>query len=125
MDVLITQHAKWTARRIKRSLFGETLIDFSKDEWSRVFIDNDTERITQKRGINLQHKCIPRLARQFSSFSVLSDSQGNESHEANEADVGDNPDESEDHMQTSSTLSVRANPEETEFCDPLLLLSPT
>ena len=46
MDVLITQHAKWTTRRIKRSLFGQTLIDFSKDSWSSVLIDNDTQRTT-------------------------------------------------------------------------------
>ena len=38
---------------------GQALIDFSKDSWSRVPIDNDTQRTMQKRGINLKHKCIP------------------------------------------------------------------
>ena len=124
IDVLITQHAKWTARRIKRSLFGQALIDFSKDSWSRVPIDNDTQRSTQKRGINLQHKFIPRLARQFSSGSVLDDSQGTDSNEVDEVDSGNDSDESEDHMQTLRTLSVPANSKETEFFDPLFLFSP-
>ena len=124
IDVLITQHAKWTARRIKRSLFGQALIDFSKDSWSRVPIDNDTQRSTQKRGINLQQKCIPRLARQFSSFSVVDDSQGNDSNEGDEVDSGDDSDESEDHMQTLSTFSDPANSKETEHPDPLFLFSP-
>ena len=36
MDVLITQHARWAARRIKRALFGQALIDFSTAPWSRI-----------------------------------------------------------------------------------------
>ena len=28
LDVLVTQHAKWTARRIRRALFGQSLVDF-------------------------------------------------------------------------------------------------
>ena len=38
MDVLITQHARWAARRIKRALFGQALIDFSTAPWSRIQI---------------------------------------------------------------------------------------
>ena len=78
MDVLITQHARWTARRIKRALFGQCLIDFSSDSWSRVSLDNDDQHSKQKRCINLQHKSIPRLVRQFSSFSVFDESQSTE-----------------------------------------------
>ena len=52
-----------------------TLIDLSTDSWPRIFIDNDAQKATQKRGINLQQKCILSSAREFSSFSVLGDSQ--------------------------------------------------
>ena len=34
MDVLVTQHSRWTARRIHRALFGQSLIDFSGDSWT-------------------------------------------------------------------------------------------
>ena len=78
MDVLITQHARWTARRIKRALFGQCLIDFSSDSWSRVSLDNDAQHSKQKRSINLQHERIPRLVRQFSSYSVFDDSPNQE-----------------------------------------------
>ena len=78
MDVLITQHARWTARRIKRALFGQCLIDFSSDSWSRVSLDNDAQHSKQKRCINLPHKSIPRLVRQFSSYSVFDDSPNQE-----------------------------------------------
>ena len=33
IDVLVTQHSRWTARRIHRSLFGKSLINFSGDSW--------------------------------------------------------------------------------------------
>jgi hypothetical protein len=36
LDVLVTQHAKWTARRIRRSLFGQSLVDFSGSNWSCI-----------------------------------------------------------------------------------------
>ena len=151
MDVLITQHAKWTARRIKRSLFGQTLIDFSKDSWSRILIDNAMQKTTQRRGINLQPKCIPRLARQFSSFSVVDDSQksqpideveigvdsGSESEVSRNGGSGTRPVVSsqpsfqrspeafhaadEDFSQDSREFSVPATPQRTEFFD----LSPT
>ena len=62
MDVLIKQHAKWTARCIERSLFGQTLIDFSTNSWPRIFIDNIVQKATQKRGT----KCI-----NFQSIPIL------------------------------------------------------
>ena len=97
MDVLITQHAKWTARRIKRSLFGQCLIDFSTESWTRVLLDKDAHHSKQQRCINLQHNSIPRLIRQFSSFSVLGasqDSQPPEIIEEETVDVGSDSEES-------------------------------
>ena len=29
LDVLVTQHAKWTAKRVRRGLFGQSIVDFT------------------------------------------------------------------------------------------------
>lgn len=34
LDVLVTQHSRWTARRLHRALFGQSLINFVGDSWS-------------------------------------------------------------------------------------------
>ena len=129
MDVLITQHARWTARRIKRALFGQCLIDFSSDSWSRVPLDNDAQHPPQKRSNNLQQKCTPRLVRQFSSFSVLEVSPPSQSTAPNKEAVVevDNDLQSsvqlpsevfqvafEDLLQTSEHLPATANALETD-----------
>ena len=129
MDVLITQHARWTARRIKRALFGQCLIDFSSDSWSRVSLDNDAQHPPQKRSNNLQQKCTPRLVRQFSSFSVLEVSPPSQSTAPNKEAVVevDNDLQSsvqlpsevfqvafEDLLQTSEHLPATANALETD-----------
>ena len=36
LDVLVTQHAKWTAKRVRRRLFGQSLEDFSTESWSSI-----------------------------------------------------------------------------------------
>ena len=36
LDVLVTQHAKWTSKRVGRGLFGQSLVDFSTSSWSSV-----------------------------------------------------------------------------------------
>ena len=33
LDVLVTQHSRWTARRIHRALFGQCLINFLGSSW--------------------------------------------------------------------------------------------
>ena len=30
IDVLVTQHSKWTARRVRRALLGQSLVDFER-----------------------------------------------------------------------------------------------
>ena len=37
IDVLVTQHFKWTARRVRRALFGQSIGDFSADPWTGVY----------------------------------------------------------------------------------------
>ena len=34
VDVLVTQHARWTARKLRRALFGQSLVDFSGEAWT-------------------------------------------------------------------------------------------
>jgi hypothetical protein len=34
VDILVTQHSRWSARRIHRALFGQSLVDFSGTEWA-------------------------------------------------------------------------------------------
>ena len=43
IDVLVTQHSKWTARRVRRSLFvfGQSLVDFTADPWVGIKGQND------------------------------------------------------------------------------------
>jgi hypothetical protein len=36
LDVLFTQHAEWTAKRIRRGLFGQYLVDFSTASWFSI-----------------------------------------------------------------------------------------
>ena len=33
-DVLVTQHSRWTARRVHRALFGQCLINFLGSSWT-------------------------------------------------------------------------------------------
>ena len=108
---------------------------FSTESWSTVSLDKDAPRSKQLRCINLQNDSIPRLLRQFSSFSVCGTSQDSRSSVANEeeiVDVGDDSDEStflqpsfkppseefqaahEEVLQTSECLSHSTNPLGTE-----------
>ena len=42
LDVLVTQHAKWTAKRVRRGLFGQSLVDFSTASWSSIQLKEST-----------------------------------------------------------------------------------
>ena len=51
MDVLITQHAKWTARRVKRLFFGQwSLVAFLPIvDLARILIENGSQKTTQNQ----------------------------------------------------------------------------
>ena len=36
LDVLLTQYAKWTAKRVRRGLFGQSIVDFSTASWTSI-----------------------------------------------------------------------------------------
>ena len=63
MDVLVTQHSKWTARRVRRALFGQSLVDFKADPWVAVKSQCDSKaKDAKKKAVSKQS----RLEREFS-----------------------------------------------------------
>ena len=48
LDVLVTQHSRWTARRIHRALFGQSLIDFSGTSWTNISSHKTSSRISNR-----------------------------------------------------------------------------
>ena len=67
VDVLITQHSKWTARRIRRALFGQSLIDFSGDFWTCVSKQSTKSRVSNRCKDKTQRHLLSRFTRQFES----------------------------------------------------------
>ena len=63
LDVLVTQHAKWTARRIRRALFGQSLVDFSTSSWSCIKI---RETDLEVQPVNRRKKAVSRMSQEFS-----------------------------------------------------------
>ena len=72
LDVLVTQHAKWTARRIRRALFGQSLVDFAGSSWSSVKIHKSAAEPTM---VNESKANVSRLAREFSQTVPEKDTQ--------------------------------------------------
>ena len=72
LDVLVTQHARWTARRIRRALFGQSFVDFSGPSWSCVKIH---KAVTEPEVVNRRKKQVSRLAHEFSQAAAANDTQ--------------------------------------------------
>ena len=66
----VTQHAKWTAKRIRRGLFGQSIVDFTSASWSSIQLKESTNGTA-----SLQHKAqpkkTPRLLRSFAQARVV------------------------------------------------------
>ena len=73
LDVLVTQHAKWTANRIRRGLFGQALVDFSAEHWSSIQLQ-DSARCPTPQKEKRPPKKTPRLLRNFAQTRVISKS---------------------------------------------------
>ena len=70
IDVLVTQHSRWTARRFHRALFGQSLIDFGGDSWSCVSSQAGKAKISNRcRGKKcaMQTCILSKFSRQFTS----------------------------------------------------------
>ena len=71
LDVLVTQHAKWTAKRIRRGLFGQAnaaIVDFSTECWSSIQLQESLSQQTKR-----QSKKTPRILRNFAQSRILAD----------------------------------------------------
>ena len=70
LDVLVTQHSRWTARRVHRALFGQTLIDFGGDSWTCLSTECTKSKISnrcQHRQQSSQNHILSNFTRKFSS----------------------------------------------------------
>ena len=71
VDVLVTQHSKWTARKIRRALFGQSLVDFNADPWNTL--DNHDGARSNKEPPKMKpQKKQSRLEKAFSQVESQS-----------------------------------------------------
>ena len=68
LDVLVTQHAKWTAKRILQGLLGQSLVDFSTECWSSIQLQESMSKQTRKLS-----KKTPRNFRNFAQSRIVAD----------------------------------------------------
>ena len=69
LDVLVTQHAKWTAKRVRRGLFGQSIVDFSTDSWSSIQLQ-ESAKSNSSQSVTKQAKKTPRVLRSFAQARI-------------------------------------------------------
>ena len=69
LDVLVTQHAKWTAKRVRRGLFGQSIVDFSTDSWSNIQLQ-ESAKSDPSQSATKQAKKTPRVLRNFAQARI-------------------------------------------------------
>ena len=92
-DVLVTQHSRWTARRVHRALFGQCLINFLGSSWTPEACLSGSFQHSKKGSTtdpSISQLTFKRLAQAYQTTS-------------------------EDHPQISSENSDPAPPQATEF----------
>ena len=76
IDVLVTQHSKWTARRVRRALFGQSIVDFTADPWTGIQSKRDSKAAgAQKRTRKKQSRLEREFSQDESQSSRVSSSQ--------------------------------------------------
>ena len=70
LDVLFFQHAKWTAKRVRRGLFGQSIVGFTITSWSGIQLKESTNDTASQQQI-VQPKKTPRLLRSFATAWVV------------------------------------------------------
>ena len=68
LDVLVTQHAK-TAKRVRRGLFGQSIVDFSTDSWSSIQL-HESAKSNPSQSATKQAKKTPRVLRFFAQARI-------------------------------------------------------
>ena len=61
----MTQHSRWTARRIHRALFGQSLIDSSGTSWTNLSSNKTSSKISNR----CKHKAHANQAHILSKFT--------------------------------------------------------
>ena len=74
LDVLVTQHAKWTAKRVRRGLFGQSLVDFSTSSCSSIQVQKPMSS-SESKPIEKQAKNTARLLRSFAQSRVVAEKE--------------------------------------------------
>jgi len=74
LDVLVTQHAKWTAKRIRRGLFGQSLVNFSTESWSSIQLKESASCSASQQN-RTQPQKTPRILRCFAPSRVVAEKQ--------------------------------------------------
>ena len=69
LDVLVTQHAKWTAKRVRRGLFGQSIVDFSTDSWSSIQL-KESAKSNASQSVTKQAKKTPRVLRSYAQARI-------------------------------------------------------
>ena len=69
LDVLVPQHAKWTAKRVRRGLFGLSIADFSTDNWSNIQL-KESAKSNPSQSATKQAKKTPRVLRSFAQARI-------------------------------------------------------
>ena len=69
LDVLVTQHAKWTAKRLRRGFFGQSIVDFSTDSWSSIQLQ-ESAKSNPSQSATKQAKKTPRVLRSFAQARI-------------------------------------------------------
>ena len=74
LDVLVTQHAKRTAKRVRRGLFGQSIVDFSTETWSGIQL-KESACSTASQHVRKPAKKTPRLLRSFAQVRVVEEKE--------------------------------------------------
>ena len=69
LDVLVTQHAKWTAKRVRCGLFGQAIVDFSIDSWSSIQL-KESAKSNASQSVTKQAKKMPRVLRSYAQARI-------------------------------------------------------
>ena len=72
LDVLVTQHAKWTAKRVRRGLLGQSIVDFTTASWSSIQLKESSINPASQEH-EAQPKEAPRLLRSFAKARIVPD----------------------------------------------------
>ena len=78
MDVLVTQHSKRTAKRVRRALFGQSFVDFNANPWTTSKSSGDSikpeaKKKTKKKQSRLERE-FSQEERRFSQATTIVDS---------------------------------------------------